>query len=112
MFSIFVTINIKPDHIEEFMEASLGDAEGSVRDEPDCYRFDMNQDAEIPSRFYLYDVYRDEQAFEAHLETPHFITWRDRVQPWFDGDIEKVTMRTVFPSEAGWQAQKPGLLNW
>jgi hypothetical protein len=30
----------------------------------------------------------------------------------FDGEIQKVTMKTVFPSDDGWEAQKPGLLNW
>ena len=112
MYSIFVTINIKPGHTDEFIEASHGDAQGSTRDEPGCFRFDMNQDAEIPSRFYLYEVYRDEEAFKAHLETPHFKKWREIVKPYFDGDTEKVVMKTIFPSDAGWERQKPGLLNW
>ncbi len=75
MYSIFVTIDVKPEHVEEFTQASFGDARGSVRDEPGCFRFDINQDQEIPSRFYLYEVYRDEEAFQAHLEAPHFKEW-------------------------------------
>ena len=64
MFAIFVTINIKPEHVDAFIEASVGDAEGSTRDEPGCFRFDMLQDPETPTRFYLYEVYRDEAAFQ------------------------------------------------
>jgi hypothetical protein len=30
----------------------------------------------------------------------------------FDGDLGRVEMETVFPSDAGWKAQKPGLVNW
>lgn len=112
MFSIFVTINIKPEHIEEFSQASLGDAQGSVRDEPGCFRFDIHQDAETDSRFYLYEVYRDEKAFQAHLEAPHFLVWQDRVKAFFAGDLEKVTMETVFPSLEGWEKQKAGLVDW
>jgi autoinducer 2-degrading protein len=112
MYSIFVTINVKPEHIETFKEASLGDAQGSTRDEPGCFRFDMHQDPDISSRFYLYEVYRDEEAFEAHLEAPHFIEWRDTVKPFFDGDIQKIVMQTVFPSDDGWEKQKSALLNW
>ena len=112
MYSIFVTINIRPEHVEAFMEASVGDAEGSTRDEPGCFRFDMHQDAATPARFYLYEVYRDEAAFEAHLETPHFIRWRDAVTPFFDGEIEKIDMKTLFPSDEGWERQKPALLHW
>ena len=112
MYSIFVTINVKPEHLEAFQAASLGDAHGSVRDEPACFRFDINQHAEIPTRFHLYEVYRDEAGFQAHLETPHFKKWLSTVKLMFDGEIEKVVMNTVFPSDDGWEKQKSGLLNW
>jgi len=111
MYSIFVTINIKPDRIEEFTTASFGDAQGSIRDEPDCFRFDIHQDSGRPHRFYLYEVYRDKAAFEAHLETPHFKRWIDAVQEMFDAELERIDMTTVFPSEKGWEAQKPGLIS-
>jgi len=112
MYSIFVTINIKAEHINEFTEASFGDAQGSVRDESGCFRFDIHQDAEVPSRFHLYEVYRDEAAFNTHLETPHFLKWRNKVTPMFDGEISKVVMQTVFPSDEGFEKQKPHLLDW
>ncbi|MCY3760305.1 MAG: putative quinol monooxygenase [Gemmatimonadetes bacterium] len=112
MYSIFVTIDVKPEHVEEFTQASFGDARGSVRDEPGCFRFDINQDREIPGRFYLYEVYRDEEAFQAHLEAPHFKEWIGIVKPMFARDLESVSMNTVFPSDSGWEQQKPGLVNW
>ena len=112
MFALFVTIDIKPEHVDAFIEASVGDAQGSTRDEPGCFRFDMLRDPEVPSRFYLYEVYRDEAAFQAHLETPHFLKWRDEVQSFFDGDLQRIDMKTLFPSDLGWEQQKPALLNW
>ena len=112
MYSIFVTITVKSEHIEEFKEASLGDAQGATRDEPGCFRFDMHQDAEIPSRFYLHEVYRDEDAFQAHIKAPHFLRWIDTVKPFFEGDIQKIEMKTIFPSDDGWEKQQPALLNW
>ena len=112
MYCIFVTINVKPEFLEQFMEASLGDARGSVRDEPECFRFDINQNAEIPTRFHLYEVYRNEEALEAHKVSPHFKKWFATVESWFDGPFERVTMQTVFPSSEGWKKQKPALLNW
>ncbi len=111
-YSIFATINIKPEQVEEFTQVSFGDAQGSVRDEPGCFRFDINQDVEVCTRFYLYEVYRDEEAFQAHLEAPHFKEWIAVAKPMFDGDVEVVKMKTVFPSDDGWEAQKPGLVNW
>lgn len=112
MFAIFVTINIKPECLEEFAKASHGNGQGSVRDEPGCFRFDISRDAEIPTRFYLYEVYRDEAAFDAHKEAPHFKKWREAVGGMFDGALQRVTMKTVFPSDKGWERQKPGLVNW
>lgn len=112
MLSIFVTINVMPEHVEAFKKASLGDSEGSVRDEPDCYRFDINQDEEIETKFYLYEVYKDEDAFQYHLTTPHFLAWKEVVEPWFVGELEIVRMKTIFPSDEGWQAQKPSLLHF
>ena len=112
MFAIFVTINVKPEHVDEFTQASLEDAHGAVRDEPDCFRFDINQDPEIPTRFYLYEVYRSEAGLDAHRQAPHFKKWLSTVKPMLDGEFERTMMKTVFPSDDGWETQKPGLLNW
>ena len=112
MISIFVTIKIKDGYREQFMEASLGDGQGSVRDEPGCFRFDILQNDEDPNLFHLYEVYADAAALDAHREAPHYKKWRSTVQDWFDGDIQRVAMSTIFPSDDGWKAQKPGLANW
>ena len=112
MYSIFVTINVKAGKLDKFHEACLGDAQGSTRDEPGCFRFDIHQDKEIKTRFYFYEVYRDEDAFKEHLESDHFRIWRSRAGPLFDGEPTKYIMETIFPSEDGWEKQKLGLLNW
>lgn len=111
MYSIFVTINVNESHMDAFMQASYGDAEGSVRDEPDCLRFDIHRDLSVQSRFYLYEVYADKSAFQRHLETPHFLKWEAEVKSMFTSDPLIVPMDTLFPSDTGWLAQKPGLLN-
>ena len=83
MFVIIAPIQIKEGHREEFIKAMLDDAKGSVRDEPGCLRFDVIQDGSDSNRIWLYEVYVDEDAFKAHLQTPHFIKWRDTVKDWF-----------------------------
>ena len=55
MISIFVTIRIKEGYAQEFTEASFGDAQGSVRDEPGCFRFDILANADDPNLFHLYE---------------------------------------------------------
>lgn len=84
MYVIVAPIQIKEGHKEEFIKAMLEDAQGSVRDEPGCLRFDVIQDGGDANRIWLYEVYRDEAAFQAHTQTPHLIKWRDTVADWRD----------------------------
>ena len=53
------------------MKAIVEDARDSVEKEPGCLRFDVIQDASHMDRIWLYEVYVDEGAFQAHLQTPH-----------------------------------------
>ena len=45
MYVIIAPIQIKDGHKDEFIEALLEDARGSVNDEPGCLRFDVIQDS-------------------------------------------------------------------
>ena len=48
MYGVFVSIKVKPDRRERFLEAIKNDALCSVRDEPGCVRFNVFQDAADP----------------------------------------------------------------
>ena len=102
MYVLMVTIKIKPEHKEAFMESMLGDAVGSVRNEPGCLRFDVMQDEEDPNKIYLHEVYKDRAAFDAHLQAPHFIKWRDAVADWFAEPAVAGRGSNVFPTDADW----------
>ena len=112
MFVLMVGIRVPAQHRAEVLDVLTEDARTSVRDEPGCFRFDLLRDPEKATRFYLYEVYRDKAAFEAHLETPHFGKWKASVESMFDGEMQRIDMATVFPSDTGWEKQKPGLLDW
>ena len=47
-------------------------ASASARDEPGCRQFDVCHDPDHPDHVFLYEVYDDRAAFDAHLSTPHF----------------------------------------
>lgn len=70
MVVLRVTIQVKPEHVEEFLRIAAFDAERSEKDEPGCLRFDVIRDRDDPNRIYSYEIYRDEAAFEAHRQTP------------------------------------------
>ena len=70
-FVLEVKIRIKPDQVENFMTMLAENAKGA-RAEPGCKTFDVSVDPSDRTSVMLYEVYADEQAFQAHQETPHF----------------------------------------
>ncbi|MDV3443510.1 putative quinol monooxygenase [Pseudomonas otitidis] len=81
MYCLLLKTQLKPGSLEAFMEAMRINAASSVRDEPGCLVFDVLRDRSDPDRVWLYEVYTDEAAFEAHMRTPHFLASRPLVEP-------------------------------
>jgi autoinducer 2-degrading protein len=78
MLVVHVHARVKPDGVAKFLDASLINAQNSVR-EPGVLRFDVIQDQADPTHVVLVEVYRDEAAAAAHKETEHYAVWRDAV---------------------------------
>jgi (4S)-4-hydroxy-5-phosphonooxypentane-2,3-dione isomerase len=78
MYTLFVTLDVHPGRLDDFVEAIATNAAASLRDEPGCLVFDVHQDIEAPTRYYLYEVYIDEDAFRvAHRGAPHYARWQE-----------------------------------
>ncbi len=102
MHVLVVTIDIKPGFKEKFVEAILDDAQGSLATEPGCLRFDVIQDEQNGNRIYLYEVYTNRAAFDAHTKAPHFHRWRDTVRDWFASPPVVGSGPNIFPADAVW----------
>ena len=72
MYVIVVDFNIKPEHAAAFREAINSNARASVADEPGCSQFDVCVDPQDGAQIFLYEIYDNLAAFEAHLRTPHY----------------------------------------
>ncbi|MEM8914829.1 MAG: putative quinol monooxygenase [Pseudomonadota bacterium] len=44
----------------------------SLSDEPGCRQFDICTDPSRPDEVFLYEIYDDRAAFDAHLDAAHF----------------------------------------
>jgi autoinducer 2-degrading protein len=99
MYVTLVHVRVKPERLDEFIEITRANHEGSVR-EPDNLRFDVLQSVEHPTSFVLYEAYRDEAAAKAHKETAHYAEWRDAVAEWMAEPRQGVRYDGLFP-EAG-----------
>jgi autoinducer 2-degrading protein len=77
MHTVIVNLQVKPDMVDDFLEAIGENSRASRRDEPGCLRFDVHRDNDDPCHFVLYELYADERAFtEAHRGAPHYEKWR------------------------------------
>ena len=72
MFVILAEIHVQPDKVADFAAAIDKHAHNSRSKEEGCFTFDVCQDSDDPSKFILYEVYRDEAAFGVHQTMPSY----------------------------------------
>lgn len=101
MLIVHVHVQVRPDAVQAFKEATLANARESLK-EPGIARFDVARQVDDPSRFVLVEVYRDAEAPAKHKETAHYQTWRDAVAPMMAAPRSSVKYDAVFPAENGW----------
>ena len=91
-----VHVQVKPQFIEAFIEATRENHENSIK-EPGNLRFDILQDANDPGKFILYEAYQNEETAAEHKETRHYFRWRDTVTDWMAKPREGVKCKMLFP---------------
>lgn len=89
MLVIVVEFQIKPAFIEAFGHAIIENARASREDEPGCRQFDVCRDPTDAKVFFLYELYVDAAAFDAHLASPHFSLMSEATAAW----VERKTVR-------------------
>jgi autoinducer 2-degrading protein len=82
VYVIVVDFTIKPEHVAAFRTAIVENARLSRESEPGCRQFDVCVDPEDATRIFLYELYDDEAAFQAHLRTAHFLEFDRASAPW------------------------------
>ena len=71
-FAITVDFTLKPGAMASFRKLIDRNAQDSCAHEPGCQRFDVLVPIETGDKVFLYEIYDDRAAFDAHLKTPHF----------------------------------------
>lgn len=91
MIALVVSIAVRPGSRDAFLEAIAAQAAASLELEEGCVRFDVCADRADPARFFLYELYADEAAYEAHRTTPHFGRWRVAAEACVETQVNTVT---------------------
>ncbi|MBV8564547.1 MAG: antibiotic biosynthesis monooxygenase [Methylobacteriaceae bacterium] len=74
-FVVTVEFRLKTGAAEAFAKLIIENARRSLADEKGCRQFDVVVPAAEPDRVFLYEVYDDAEAFEAHKRTAHFLAF-------------------------------------
>ena len=76
-FALIGTIEIAPGRTEEFVPLLMAHRAGCLQDEPGTLRFDVLLPREGTTKVMLYELYRDEAAFDTHWNGPSPARFRE-----------------------------------
>ena len=98
MYVVSVTIHVKPEFVEKFVEVTLDNAR-NTRKEPGNLRFDVSRAEEDPNRFLLYEAYKVKDDFAKHQQTEHYARWKSAVTDWMAQPRQGVKHNAIFFGE-------------
>ncbi|CAJ1970223.1 unnamed protein product [Cylindrotheca closterium] len=80
LFALNLQCKVRPEIRDEWLKQIKEDQLCSRRDEPECLQFVLGQDVDDENAFYLFELYRNKEAFQHHGQTPHFQFYNDFVE--------------------------------
>lgn len=90
-------LEIDPDQLEAYRALLSEEIEASVEREPGVLMLHAVAEKDKPEQIRILEVYASRQAYEAHLETPHFLKYKngtaDMVKALRLVDVDPVMMR-------------------
>lgn len=98
MYVTVVHIQVKPEHVADFLGAIRRNHEISIL-EPGNLRFDILRSVDDPARFVTYMAYRDETSARAHTSTTHLLAFREEVADWMVVPRDNVRYDGLFPAD-------------
>ena len=98
MVAYCVEVYVKSGSEDDFIKATETNHLATVN-EPGNIRFDLSRSADQPGLFFLYEVYKSEEAVKAHKDTAHYLEWRETVEPWMEKKRYGRMFKPIFPSD-------------
>lgn len=96
MHVTLVEINVHKDKVDQFIEVFRRNHLGSVQEKGNL-RFDVLQDPEVATRFFIYEAYADEDAVAFHKTTPHYLECVAQLEPLMTGPRQKRVFNGLMP---------------
>jgi autoinducer 2-degrading protein len=67
-----VDIDVVPGKIENYLAAIKEVGAASIKSEPGCSEFDITVSQKDPNHLFIFEVYENAAAFDAHLKSDHY----------------------------------------
>ena len=95
MQALIVEFLVRPEHVRSLDAAVCENAQVSRSSEPGCRQFDVCRDPAQKQSFFLYELYDDEAAVQAHLQSAHFQAFSAATGAWVEHKTVRRLMRTA-----------------
>lgn len=95
-------IEVDPAHREAFVSAVREAMDEAVRLEPGVLALYAVADRDDASRLRFFEIYADEAAYDAHLESPHFRKYRMTTDPMVRSRTLTDTIPIQLTSKMDW----------
>lgn len=88
-----MTFEVHAECAAAFLAAVQANARLSLEQEPECRRFDVAVGENGPEKIFLYELYNDRAAFDAHLANAHFKEFDAQISDWvMSKDVQTFTL--------------------
>jgi quinol monooxygenase YgiN len=94
-------IEVDPAQLDSYKAAVREQIEAAIRLEPGVLVLYSVSSKDDPSRITVFEIYRDREAYLAHLQAPHFLKYKATVE-------KMVKSLKLIPVNAVMLADKPG----
>jgi quinol monooxygenase YgiN len=106
MYIILVPIQIKQEHREAYIQAATEATSNSVNKERGFLRCDLIQDADDPNRVWYYEVFTDEAAHKAQLQTQLVKKFTETTKDWQEEEQPQgagIGSYNIWPADGDWK---------
>ena len=98
MYTVILFNKILAEHVDDYIVNMRVCAE-KTNQEPGCIRYEVMQDVDDPTIMCLFQVFRDEAAYQAHQDSEHHRVWIEMSGSWRDPSARnRHEMRYITPS--------------
>jgi quinol monooxygenase YgiN len=100
-FTRFAELEIEPSQLPHYLAAVKEEIATSVRVEPGVLAIYAVADQDDPAKLRFFEIYASEEAFQAHLSSPHFKKYVDVTKPMIRSRVLRGTVPVQLSDKEG-----------